>query len=139
VQGSMGSNPFSSTTLNERHNVRPYRPNVNGLSDIEDKMNMKSEIGECVFVLSRKRWGRTLVGNRLRSRSWWENKLTELINITDIVEIQTNIGNHIDNPISFEEEMGLDSSLSEYWLNWLTTAYKTLEERKKQNECKTTT
>lgn len=43
---------------------------------------MKSEIGECVSVLCRKAWGKTMVGNKLRSRNWWENRLEELVNVS---------------------------------------------------------
>ena len=41
---------------------------------------MKSEIGECVYILYHKMWGKILIGNCLRSRIWWENRLKYLIN-----------------------------------------------------------
>lgn len=98
---------------------------------------MKSEIGECVSVLFYKRWGKTLVGNKLRSKSWWENRLKELINApTVIIENNTSPGIYNQDgtlqepPIPFEKEMGLPEDMTEYWLPWLQQIFKKRYEHK---------
>lgn len=96
-------------------------------------MNIKSELGECVYVLHYKLWGKTLVGNRLRSRGWWENRKNELINAPTVIilpEQNTNPGifdangNPIPNPIPFEQEMGWTEDTTPYWLGWLQAAFR---------------
>lgn len=91
---------------------------------------MKSDIGECVSVLYYKLWGKTLVGTKLHSRKWWENRLATFVNSPTVtINPEENTrggmydkdGNEIPPPIRFEDEMGLDESLSEHWLEFLQT------------------
>lgn len=94
---------------------------------------MKSDIGECVYVLVHKAWGRTLVGNKLRSRAWWENRLKTLINSPAIIipteqnlnpGIYNTNGEPIPNPIPFEQEMGWTDDTAEHWLAWMQITFK---------------
>ena len=88
---------------------------------------MRSELGLCVSVLFHKSWGRTPVGGRLRSRTWWENRREELINAPTVVLPLGPDYNPLSNivvPIPFEEEMGLDKELSQHWLPWLQQIFK---------------
>jgi hypothetical protein len=90
------------------------------------------ELGQCVYVLYYKLWGKTLVGNRLKSRAWWEHRRDELINAPTVnIPPDQNInpgifdtnGNPIPNPVPFEQEMGWTEDISEYWLGWLQIAF----------------
>ncbi len=97
---------------------------------------MKSDIGECVYVLHHKAWGRTRVGNRIRGRQWWEDRLKELVNSpTVVIENNTEPGIYNQDgtpqipPVLFEQEMGLDVELSEYWLLWLQQIFRKRYER----------
>lgn len=99
-------------------------------------VTMKSEIGECVYVLHHKAWGRTRVGNRIRGRSWWEDKLKELLNSpTVVIENNTEPGIYNQDgtlqvpPVPFEQEYGLDPELVEYWLPWLQQIFRQRYER----------
>jgi len=94
---------------------------------------MKSDIGECVYVLVHKAWGKTLVGNKLQSRVWWKNRLTELINSpTVVISAEQNLnpgiydknGNLMSNPIPFEQEIGWSDNTNEYWLTWMQKTFK---------------
>jgi len=87
---------------------------------------MKSEIGECVSVLYHKTWGRTLVGNRIRSKGWWEKRLQDLINDPEVINLDlTNYPEfEYDVPIPFEQEMGWTEETSKYWLGWLQTVFE---------------
>ena len=94
-------------------------------------MNIQSDIGLCVRVLVKKEWGRTRVGNKICGRGWWENRLKELINApTVVIENNTEPGIYNQDgtlqepPIPFEQEIGLDESLSEYWLPWLQEIFR---------------
>jgi len=73
-----------------------------------------NKIGDCVYVLYHKRWGRTLVSGQLKSKVWWENQLQKLINEPcDPITCQLNggcydeSGNPIEPPIPYEIEMGI--------------------------------
>ena len=94
---------------------------------------MKSDIGECSYVLYHKVWGKTPVGNRLRSKKWWEDRRETLINSpTVVVDPKDNTnpgiydqdGTPILHPIPFEIEMGWTEETSLYWLGWLQTAFQ---------------
>jgi hypothetical protein len=92
---------------------------------------MKSDIGECVYVLHHKAWGRTRVGNKICGRKWWEDRLKELINSpTVVIENNTDPGIYNQDgtpqipPIPFEQEVNLDPELSQYWLSWLQQIFK---------------
>ncbi len=103
-------------------------------------MNFQSDIGLCVRVLFKKEWGKTRVGNKICGQKWWENKLKELLSDPSVIEIEVNTNPGIYNadgtpevpPIPFEKEIGLDESLSEYWLPWLQQIFK------RRYECETT-
>jgi hypothetical protein len=69
-----------------------------------------NNIGDCVYVLHHKRWGKTLVGGRLRSQSWWEKELGNLINSPTVIIPPENLfdGKPIEPlPTPFEIEMGI--------------------------------
>lgn len=77
---------------------------------------MKSEIGYCVGILSDKFWGKTPVDGRLRSKSWWENRLNKLINVPTYnipKELNTtpgiydSLGNDVKPPIPLEIEFNM--------------------------------
>lgn len=93
---------------------------------------MKSDIGECVSVLYYKRWGKTLVGNKLRSRQWWEQRLQSLVNSPTVdIDPSLNTNPGCDNPpIPFEQEMGWTEETSEHWLKWVQKAFRRRYERK---------
>ena len=69
------------------------------------------KIGECVSVLFFKRWGKTPIDKKLRSKTWWENKLKELINEPSFEVdcewtpgIYNQDGTAIPNPPRYEDE-----------------------------------
>ena len=69
---------------------------------------MKSEIGECVYVLFYRLWGKTPINGRLRSQIWWKNRLQALID-SPAIEIKTLWEtDYSDVPLKYEKEMGLD-------------------------------
>ena len=100
-------------------------------------MNIQSEIGLCVRVLFKKEWGKTLIGNKIRSQVWWQRRLQELLSDQSVIEIEVNTNPGIynqdgtlqENPIPFETEIGLDENLSEYWLPWLQQIFMKRYER----------
>ena len=99
---------------------------------------MKSEIGECVSVLYFKRWGQIRVGNKIRSRKWWEEKLSFLVN-SGTIDLDPKFnpnpscydeqGNLMPPPIPFEQEIGWTEETSEYWLGWVQKAFRRRYER----------
>lgn len=73
---------------------------------------MKSDIGECVYVLYHKRWGRTLVDGSLKSRDWWQRRLDGLINQPTITISKEQLGEDWDmpdKPPRYEDEMNLSN------------------------------
>lgn len=93
---------------------------------------MKCELGECVKVLQYGLWGKTLVGNKLRSKAWWERRQDELINAPTISippYQNANPGIYDSNglmpsPIPFEQEMGWTEDTSDQWLKWLQIVFR---------------
>jgi hypothetical protein len=65
------------------------------------------ELAICVDVLFHKKWGRTLVGGQLKSKSWWEKHKKDLIESPAIKIEPLWDSKTIDIPITYEEEMGL--------------------------------
>lgn len=62
----------------------------------------RCEIGYCVWILYNKRWGKTLIDNKLRSRNWWETRLNELINaptVSAVCDWEPGIYDELGNPI----------------------------------------
>lgn len=69
---------------------------------------MKSEIGQCVYVLFYGLAGKTLAGGQLKSRNWWNNRLQTLIN-DQAIEIKTLYNTDMaDVPLIYEKEMGFE-------------------------------
>jgi hypothetical protein len=61
-------------------------------------------------ILIKRLWGKTLVNGRLRSKSWWENKLHLLINKTEkAIPIENLRDGHQaePTPIPFEVEFNM--------------------------------
>lgn len=70
---------------------------------------MKSLLGECVYVLFHKKWGKTLVDGQLRSEDWWERRRNAFINQPTITLSKEQLGKDWDmpdKPIPYEEEIG---------------------------------
>jgi hypothetical protein len=98
-------------------------------------MNIRSEIGFCASVLYHKAWGKTLVGNRLRSETWWKNKLEELINAPTIVLPPQELSlESYDVPIPFEQEMGWTEETAPYWLGWFQTIFQRRYEQQAKSQ-----
>jgi len=79
-----------------------------------------SEIGFIVMVLLEKSWGKTSVGGRPRSQSWWKDRLKSLIE--DETEYTLPEGyswnpNNVDWPIPYEVEYNLSNASD--CVNWL--------------------
>lgn len=80
---------------------------------------MKCDIGECVYVLYHKLWGRTIVGNRIRSKAWWEKRLQDLINTPTItIEHKYEEEWTYDIPPRYEDEYQMSNSWEEYFEKW---------------------
>jgi hypothetical protein len=97
----------------------------------------RDEIGYCICVLVNKTWGRTVVGNRIRSKLWWEARKKELsdeylkfienappIDPNHVPGIYNRDGSFQENPMPFEQEMGWSEDTSSYWLQWLQKAFR---------------
>ena len=72
---------------------------------------MKPDIGDCVYVLHHKRWGKTLIDGQLKSRVWWEKRLKDLIEApaTQIPPENLWDGKPAEPaPIPYEKEMGFE-------------------------------
>lgn len=70
---------------------------------------MRSEIGFTVWVLSKKRWGKTFIDGKIRSQRWWQQRLEYLINKEEDPIPSENLwdGKPVDYPIPFEVEVGM--------------------------------
>lgn len=97
---------------------------------------MKSDIGFIKMLLYYGITGRVMVGNKIRSREWWENKLQELIQapcdpITENLNpgLYDQSGNPVPPPIPFEQEMGWSEDTAPYWYGWLKKVFKKRYER----------
>ncbi len=69
-----------------------------------------SKIGLIVWILNERLWGKIVIDGRLRSQSWWKNRLESLINKPAISIPPENLWEGIPaepSPISFEIEMGI--------------------------------
>lgn len=69
-------------------------------------------IGDCVYVLYHKLWGKTLVKRKLKSQGWWQQQLAAIIN-GPVIElpktdwepgIYDQSGNPMPAPLPFEVE-----------------------------------
>jgi len=73
---------------------------------------IKSEIGEATIVLFSKSWGKYRIGNRLRSQSWWQKRLNDIINEPTYVIPPEHLWNGcpaVPAPIPFEIEVNMPS------------------------------
>jgi hypothetical protein len=49
---------------------------------------MRSEIGLCVRTLFYKEWGKVPINGRLRSQTWWQNRLNELLADQTVIPLE---------------------------------------------------
>ena len=49
---------------------------------------MRSELGLCVRTLFYKEWGKIPINGRLRSQSWWQNRLDELLSDKTVIPLE---------------------------------------------------
>ncbi len=72
---------------------------------------MKPDIGDCVYVLHFKRWGKTLIDGQLKGKLWWDRRLNALIEEATTPIPVENLwdGKPAEPaPIPYEIEMGLE-------------------------------
>lgn len=105
---------------------------------MENQGSIKSELGECVYVLFHKRWGRHTYKGKLKSEAWWKKRKEDFINSPMVVidpkdnlnpGIYDKDGNPVPDPIPFEKEMGWTDDTSEHWLGWMQEAFRKIYER----------
>lgn len=81
---------------------------------------IKSDIGECVYVLFFKLWGKTPIGGRPRSQQWWIKRKEELINQPTITLTLGPEKELDDMPVPFEVEFDLpNKSECVAYFSWL--------------------
>jgi hypothetical protein len=53
---------------------------------------LKSDFGYCVWVLFYKRWGKTPFEGKLRSQTWWQNRLNQFVDVPETtIPAETNL------------------------------------------------
>jgi len=70
---------------------------------------IKSELGECVYVLFYKLWGKTLINGRLKSESWWIKRKDELINAPDVILTLSPEKELDEMPVPYEVEFDMSN------------------------------
>ena len=102
--------------------------------------HIKSEIGECVSVLKRKVWGKTVVNGKLKSQSWWERRLKELIESPTVIidpKDQPPTSGFPDVPVPFEIEVGIPDlnyeMLLKAWKNTFEMPVSTATPKRKKS------